>query len=190
MISGRISLPILEKEFLYPLKNYKSLIRGRKGIWDKAENLSAPSIEVATKNGILNRWNPPEKRYLYLVDATNISLEIAEQTCFEEMRITNAETKVTIGNFQVIPKEKNNKILNLDYERTTLKDIFQRLEVAKKKETDLIICDLKRDNIRNKEKIKSYVRAHRAETEIVVQIFAADFLLKQISSTIFGTTRQ
>lgn len=33
---------------------------------DKHPDIMPPSIEVAKENNFVNRWNPPDKRYLYL----------------------------------------------------------------------------------------------------------------------------
>ena len=115
--------PEAKETFCHPLKSYPKLVRGRKGTMTQASELAAPSLEIIEKFHILNRWTPPGKRYLYLVDASDPS-QNPEKVCMEEMRISEPTLDVTIANFTVCPDAQKNMILDLDYEDITVESIF------------------------------------------------------------------
>jgi hypothetical protein len=120
-------IDVCPEEFFYQLDNYNfgNLIRGRRKVWHCKNDLVAPPIEVAKECNIINRWNPPEKRYLYLVVGKGIP-EDTETVC-EEMR-TDSEEIVTLANFEVKEPEIKAMILDLDYERILRKDIERYME--------------------------------------------------------------
>ena len=176
--------PDTSATFLYPLKNFSRLIRGRKGCHNNAFDLLPPTVEIAKEKQILNRWNPPSKRYLYLVDATD-NMDTPEEICFEEMRISDISEDVTIADFIVSKKALNNKILNLDYDDILVKDIIQELKLRQKFETDIIIKNLQTEKNKRRNKIDREIRKHKKEIQKMCTIFAGKFLFKEICDVIF-----
>lgn len=176
--------PESECAFICPLKTYSKLIRGRKRHWTKAAELAAPSLEDIEKNHILNRWTPPGKRYLYLVDADSPS-RYPEKTCMEEMRITDTTLDVTVANFTVCDRALEEKILNLDYEDISVDDIFIQRELSRMAEADKIICELRTSGSKSKSRIRKQIKMHEVETKNLATIFCGKMLFKQICSAIF-----
>ncbi len=176
--------PESECAFIRPLKAYSKLIRGRKRHWTKAAELAAPSLEDIEKYHILNRWTPPGKRYLYLVDADSPS-RYPEKTCMEEMRITDATLDVTIANFTVCARAFEEKILDLDYEDISVDDIFIQRELSRMTESGKIICELRTSGFRSESRIRKQIKIHEEETKNIATIFCGRMLFKQICSAIF-----
>ncbi len=109
--------------FLKPLHNerFQHLMRGRRGKWRAENELMPPSIDIAKKSQIVNRWNPPDKQYLYLVAGTG-SVDDADVVA-EEMRLKKGET-ATISSFSVHSAHSADRILMLDYDDTSRNHIF------------------------------------------------------------------
>ena len=176
--------PESEKAFLHPLKAYPKLVRGRKHQWTKAEDLAAPSLEAIEKYHILNRWTPPGKRYLYLVDANDPS-QSPEKICMEEMRITDPALDVTIADFTVCSEALENKVLDLDYDDVSEEEIVLQHEFCRAVETGQIIQELNAGTVASKSRIKKQIRKHRTETQNFATIYCGRLFLKQICSAIF-----
>ncbi len=126
---------VCPEQFLISLENarFKYLVRGRRKEWLCKDDLRAPSIEIAKANNIINRWNPPDKRYLYLVSGKGTPEDI--ETACEEMRIKSGET-VTLANFEVCPTSKLAEIVDLDYESTSRDDIFNFVNAVEKEQVN------------------------------------------------------
>ena len=176
--------PESEKAFLHPLKVYPKLVRGRKHQWTKAEDLAAPSLEAIEKYHILNRWTPPGKRYLYLVDANDPS-QSSDKICMEEMRITDPTMDVTIADFTVCSEALENKVFDLDYDDVSEEEIVLQHEFCQAVETGQIIQELNTGTVASKSRIKKQIRKHRTETQNFATIYCGRLFLKQICSAIF-----
>lgn len=170
--------------FWHPLKSYPKLIRGRKETRTQAIELAAPSLETIEKYHILNRWTPPGKRYLYLVDANNPS-QNPEKVCLEEMRVADPNQDVTIAQFTVQPDALEDRILDLDYEDTSVENIFQQSHTRQSSVTDKIIQELLSGSSVTERRIKKKLQQHQQERRCVAQIFCGQHLLKQICTAIF-----
>lgn len=164
-------------------EKFKHLSRGRRGSWTGKKDLEAPSIEVAKKNNIINRWNPPSKRYLYLV-AGDGSDNDTETAC-EEMRIKTDET-LTVASFQFLEDPKKSLILDLDYEDTTRQEIFDFAELYEKEQVKEIISRIYSEGISiTKEEIAHQVKLREDKTIWLANAFIGKLLLKEICDAIF-----
>lgn len=164
-------------------EKFKHLSRGRRGSWTGKKDLEAPSIEVAKKNNIINRWNPPSKRYLYLV-AGDGSDNDTETAC-EEMRIKTDET-LTVASFQFLEDPKKSLILDLDYEDTTRQEIFDFAELYEKEQVKEIISRIYSEGISiTKEEIAHQVKLREDKTIWLANAFVGKLLLKEICDAIF-----
>lgn len=176
--------PEAKETFCHPLKSYPKLVRGRKGTMTQASELAAPSLEIIEKFHILNRWTPPGKRYLYLVDASNPS-QNPEKVCMEEMRISNPALDVTMPNFTVRPDAQENLILDLDYEDITVESIFENSDGQRKTESAKIIRELSTDVPVTEHKIKKQIMRQEPETRHIAQVFCGQLIFKHICAAIF-----
>lgn len=175
---------ICPNEFLVPLSNFDCLLRGRRKEWQLAQDLMPPSIEFAIANNIINRWNPPEKRYLYLVNGMPTSAE-NDMVCLEEMRIKKDET-VTIANFHIVKSARNKKVISLDFDDVTRQDIFDFVNVGQKKQTHDLIEQIYTQKISpTKENIKKQIELQTKETTELACSFCGKLLLKEICDAIF-----
>ncbi|MDD4760909.1 MAG: hypothetical protein PHU66_08895, partial [Bacteroidaceae bacterium] len=175
---------ICPNEFLVPLNNYNCLLRGRKKEWKLRDDLLPPSIECALQNNIINRWNLPSKRYLYLAIG-NCGIENGEKVCLEEMRIRAGDI-VTIANFDINKLASNKKIINLDFDNISRQDIFDFMNATEKAQTrDLIEEIYVQKIVPTKENIKEQVESHTKETTALACSFCGKLLLKEICDTIF-----
>lgn len=176
--------PEIKGTFSHPIGSYPKLIRGRKEIRTHAAELAAPSLEVVEKYHILNRWTPPGKRYLYLVDAS-ISSQNPEKVCMEEMRVSDPALDVTIADFTVCPDARENMILDLDYEDITIENIFSQSDTRQTSESEKMIQELRTGATVNRRKIERQIRKHESGIRNNVRVFSGQFLLKNICSAIF-----
>ena len=177
-------ITICPDEFLIPLSNFNYLIRGRRGKWKLAQDLVPPSIEFALANNIVNRWNPPEKRYLYLVNG-NQNSQNNDDVCFEEMRIQENEI-LTIANFDVATLALHKKIFNLDFDDISRKEIFDFVNNEKQKQVQDVIEQIYIQNITaTKENIENQIKLNSKETKKLISSFCGKLLLKEICDAIF-----
>lgn len=175
---------ICPNDFLVPLSNFDYLLRGRRKEWQLAKDLMPPSIAFAIANNIINRWNPPEKRYLYLVNGMSTSTD-NDMVCLEEMRIKKDET-VTIANFHIVNPACHKKVINLDFDDVTREDIFDFVNVGQKKQTHYLIEQIYTQKITpTKENIKKQIELQTKETTKLACSFCGKLLLKEICDAIF-----
>ena len=177
------TIKMCPREFLLSMddRKFKNLLRGRKGSWCKKEELAAPSIEIAQKNHSINRWNPPNKRYLYLVvgDGSDNDQDVA----FEELRIKSGE-EVTIANFAFTGADA--KIFNLDYEEISRESIFDYIETYRKDGVSDIISEIYNLKLRpTKQVIAEQIKLRGNKTKYYVNTFIGKLLLKEICDVIF-----
>jgi len=168
------------KEFYVDLNSYV-LTRGRRGSYKKSEEIMPPSIETAIKYGCLNRWNPPNKRYNYLVVSKN---DMDIETSLLETRTKCGE--YTVARFEFVREIK--KILNLDFEKITFLDIEGELLAYKYRFADDCVKKLRNERIndkRIKKKIKRLCEKQHKNTLSVITIYTAKMLLKYICKEIF-----
>lgn len=173
------------EQFLLTLENakFKHLLRGRRKEWHCKNDLCAPSIEVAKANNIINRWNPPDKRYLYLVAGKGIPEDI--ETACEEMRIQSGE-KVTLAKFVVRTDYQKNKIFDLDYESISRKSIFEFVDTIEKEHLSELISQMIENNIPfTQEHVKQQVALQHSKTQWLATAFAGKLLLKELVDGIF-----
>lgn len=176
--------PEIKGAFCHPIRYYPKLIRGRKEIRTHAAELAAPSLAVVEEYHILNRWTPPGKRYLYLVDASSSS-QNPEKVCMEEMRVSDPALDVTIADFTVRPDARENVILDLDYEDITIENIFSQSDTRQASESEKMIQELRTGATVNRRKIERQIRKHESGIRNNVRVFSGQFLLKNICSAIF-----
>lgn len=177
---------VCPEQFLLPLDNNKfmHLIRGRREEWHCKNDLCAPSIEVARANNIINRWNPPDKRYLYLVAGKGIPNDI--ETACEEIRIKSGET-VTLANFEVCAIAKNAKIVDLDYESISREDIFDFAETIEKEQVKEIVTNITKSGIPpTEEYIRQQINLKGNKTKWLANAFAGKLFIKEICDAIFA----
>lgn len=172
-------------EFIAPICSFfdnNVVARGRRGRWNMASQLAPPSIEVAKANNIINRWNPPDKRFLYLAVGDT---EKVRETVFAEMRAKAGE-ELTVGDFSLRDYAKTKKIINLDFGAISRTDIFEELERAKNSTVKQIVGELQPLCCRPTEAVvKSKIAAVHHQTENTVKVFCGRLLLKELGDVIF-----
>lgn len=176
---------VCPEQFLFPLDcdKFNHLLRGRRKEWHSKSDLCAPSIEIAKANNIINRWNPPDKRYLYLVAGKGTPDDI--ETVCQEMRIKPGET-LTIANFEVCDAAKKSMIIDLDYENISRQDIFDFAEKANKKQVSKIINQITESGITpSEEYIRHQINISESKTKWLASAFVGKLLLKEICEAIF-----
>lgn len=172
-------------EFVKPVSSFfekATVLRGRRGKWDKEVQLASPSIEVAKANNIINRWNPPDKRFLYLAVG---KADVAQETVIAEMRAKSDE-EITIGSFSLQEYAIGGKIVNLNFEGISREEIFSELEKTKKQIVSEVLRDFEASRrIPSDGAIKRAIDARHSRTESTVKIFCGRLLLKEIGDVIF-----
>ena len=175
---------VCPEEFLITMNNnkLKYLSRGRRGSWNKKEDLAAPSIEIAKKYNIINRWNPPEKRYLYLAGKEDYGNDV--ETICEELRAKTGEI-ITVASFKFIG-DKDFRILDLDYETMTRQEIFNFAEAYEKKQVKEIISQICSEGYSpTKDEIMKKIKLREDKTVWLANAFVGKLLLKELCDTIF-----
>ncbi|MBT9776907.1 hypothetical protein GPL15_10360 [Clostridium sp. MCC353] len=175
---------VCPEEFFVTMNNkkLKFLSRGRRGIWDKKEDLAAPSIEIAKKNNIINRWNPPDRRYLYLTGKEHNGNDV--ETISEELRAKTGET-ITVASFKFIG-DNNFKILDLDYETITRQEIFNFVEDYEKNQVKEIISKVCTESyVPTKNEIMKQIKLRENKTVWLANTFVGKLLLKELCDAIF-----
>lgn len=164
-------------------EKFKHLSRGRRGAWKQRKDLAAPSIEVAEEHNIINRWNPPSKRYLYMVAGDGSENDM--ETACEEMRVKPDEV-LTIAKFHYMGDPKDALILDLDYEDVTRQEIFDFAEMYEKEQVKEIISRIHSEEISiTKEEIAHQVKLREDKTIWLANAFVGKLLLKEICDAIF-----
>lgn len=112
--------------FLLKCKDLGIITRCRKGEFNTEKDILPPSIDIAEANNIVNRWNPPGKRYLYAAHSRDnpqySGLTQNEYTCFKEMRAKKG-IKYTFADFRARSGSEDKSILNMDYTGILQSDI-------------------------------------------------------------------
>lgn len=173
-------------KFYINVGTLSKLIHGRKGVWNKAIDIEPPTIEVAKKKKIINRWNPPNKRYLYLV-IDNGNSQNANKVCINELRATDG-MNVTICNFEVNGYSKSGKLINLDYESISYEEIEEILKEYKDKLINECMSKIDIYDSDNKSIIKSInkvMHENKKQIEMKVNEYCGKYILKKICDTIF-----
>lgn len=177
---------VCPEQFLLSLDNdkFEHLLRGRRKEWHCKNDLCAPSIEVAKANNIINRWNPPDKRYLYLVAGKGTPEDT--ETAFQEMRIKPGEL-VTLANFEVCDAAKKAIIIDLDYENILRNDIFDFAERTEKEQVNRIVRQIAESGMSPKEEyVKQQINLEDSKTKWLANAFVGKLLLKEICDAIFA----
>lgn len=170
--------------FVKPLGSFadQTILRGRRGNRTKTEELNPPTIEVAKKNHIINRWNPPDKRYLYVSFG---EYENALETVEAEMRAKPGE-EITVGEFKFKTDPEKMLIADLDYDQISRNSIFGVLEEYKNTEVSDIVTHFSgRKVMPSKKEIMQQIEAKRDQTTIAATAFCGALTLKEICDTIF-----
>ena len=172
-------------EFVKPISSFfeqAAVLRGRRGKWDEEVQLEPPSIEVAKANNIINRWNPPDKRFLYLAVG---NADVAQETVLAEMRAKAGE-EITIGSFALREYAIGGKIVNLNFEGISHEEIFSEPEKTKKQIVSEVIRNFKASKrVPSEAAIKRAIDSHHGQIESTVKIFCGRLLLKEIGDAIF-----
>jgi len=166
------------------------LNRGRRGKWDSVDDLLPPSIEVAIKNNIINRWNPPNKRYLYLAIANSYkkhstSLSINEYSCLKEMRTKPLEI-VTLSRFYINEDSYNKRAINLAYDHISRAEILLNFENDQKKIVSDIVDGMLINNTNiDEHSIINLIKNKKEKLTAMASILIGQSLLKEICEAIF-----
>lgn len=173
--------------FLLTMKDnrFSHLSRGRRGIWNNLADLCAPSIEVAKKCKIVNRWNPPEKRYLYLSADSADDLSSLTETVFEEMRMRAGEN-ITVASFRYLPSKASARIADFDFDGVNREDIFAEFGIAEQKLVAEIVNKILDDGVApTDDYIQDQIKLQDEATTKTNSIFAGKLFLKEICEAIF-----
>lgn len=175
-------LDICPDHFLIEIGDLSHLLRGRKGTWFTESDLMPPTIEIATKLNIINRWNPPSKRYVYLVNGND---ENSERICLEEIRI-KPDVDVTVGNILISSRARNKKILNLDYSEISREQIHSILDETRNKNVSDILDEIFTEEIKpTEENVDMLIKKRNEKSRIAVASYCGELLMKEICDAIF-----
>lgn len=171
-------------EFLKPLHLFSDqvFLRGRRGRWTSKDDIAPPSLQVAKENNIINRWNPPNKRYLYLASGDRNEVE---QTVLAELRAQNGE-EITTAEFTFADSSTHGVIVNLDYERLSKQKIFSNLYHYKDETVFKITHAVTQSGkVPTKDAILHEINKRNFQTEQAIVLFMGQLLLKEICDRIF-----
>lgn len=176
-----------DKFFIYE-SDIKRFVRGRRGKSNDKNYINAPSIEIAIKNNLINRWNPPGKRYLYLVASIENENENLDEVCLEELRAKDLEV-FTVGDFKIKDIAKKNKLINLDYENISFESITSlaevKLENKKNAAVDEIIKQYPFDLSELDSRIKSITEVQYNDVRNIATEYTGLLFLKYLCDVIF-----
>lgn len=184
------TVDVYPQEFYVTLDGLVYLHRGRRGKWSKPGDFFPPSIEFAKQKNIINRWNPSDKRYLYLAashtnEPYSQSICLNEFVCLEEMRI-KANEEVSLAQFRVVKQAKRKTVINLDYENIKRADIFEYIQNEEKRQVTSILERILEQHIQLTESnIKQLIDEQSVQTKQIASVFCGKLLLKEISKAIF-----
>lgn len=171
-------------EFLKPLHlfSHQVFLRGRRGRWKSKDDIAPPSLQVAKENNIINRWNPPKKRYLYLASGNRSEVE---QTVLAELRAQDGE-EITTAEFTFADSATHGVIVNLDYERLSREEVFSNFYRYKDETISQITqAVMQPGKVPAKDAILHEINTRTAQTEQAVVLFIGQLLLKEICDRIF-----
>lgn len=172
--------------FLVKCKDLGFLTRCRKGIYEREADVLPPPLEIALRNNIVNRWNPPGKRYLYaahsLVNSVLCGISENEYTCFQEMRAKKGE-EYTFADFEVVSGSRDKCFLNMDYTGLEQSDIETHYDNVIRDEAQAIAnAMIETGVLLTKEQLKPIIR--KGTQKLAVGYVGKSFLLP-ICQTIF-----
>lgn len=178
-------ISVYPDNFFVELGKIKNITRGRHGEWCKTKDLLPPSIAIAKANNSLNRWNPSDKRYLYLARSDVTSSVDNEFICFEEMRSQIGQL-ATFIDFSVASIAKKKVIINLDYEMITRKSLIKQLEgYGKDLFGEVLAQMLRNDSKPTRSNIDKAINERNLKTYQEVSVFCGQVLLKELCDAIF-----
>lgn len=171
---------VCPESFFVKKSSLGTLLRGRRGEYNAVKDLYPPSIKVAKDNKIINRWNPPDKRYNYLVieqyDRAN-----AQETVLRELRSKSYEN-YTICIFESHDEKsaKNQLLINLDYQELSVGDIWLDTQIKLNKITQDYV-----ENLISKKNYNLQANIIEDKTRILMTEFAGKYLLSALCRAIF-----
>ena len=165
------------------------LCRGRRQEHSRAEEIYPPTIDVAIKNNSINRWNPPDRRYIYLVDGEKEKDEAsADRVCLAELRAKRNET-FTLVNFTVQESACEKKLLRLDYEHLAISDIEkqkdEKLEQIIKNDVNVLKQQYPFDVDELNERIRSITNGQKKDVTEIASEYLAKTFFKYLCDVIF-----
>lgn len=174
------------KEFFIEEEKLGRLVRARRGNHSLGEDIYPPSIETAIDQNIINRWNPPGKRYLYLAFETEgVS---PDEVCLEEIRSKVGES-ITLVDFKVKENARKKRLLNLAYEGVN--DIEIEADISEMLD-DIVQADVeqvKTDAVLGKYNIditiNNVMKANEEKIKTLANIYIGRKLLSTICRVIF-----
>jgi hypothetical protein len=184
------TIDVFSDEFFINLGNIKYLCRGRKGERHSIEDLLPPSIEVAKAKNIINRWNPPDRRFLYLATTQTdfpfrFGFSMNEYVCCKEMRLTAGE-EVTLSQFCISPLSSQKKVINLAYDDISRSDIFAYVDQYEKKLVNEIIVNVIENRVPLSNKnVQTQIEQHSKEIRKLAGILCGKLFLKELCDAIF-----
>lgn len=162
------------------------LTRCRKGVYERETDVLPPPLDIAKANNIVNRWNPPGKRYLYAAhswrnpDVSNLTEN--EYTCFQEMRAKKG-VSYTFADFEINVGSANKYVINMDYTGLGQSDIEAYYDRALHNQAQTIAHALIRAGVfPSKEQLMPIIQ--KGTQELAVGYIGRSFLLP-ICQTIF-----
>jgi hypothetical protein len=178
--------PIAAREFFVEEGKLSRLVRARRDIHSSGDDIVPPSIEIAKKYNIINRWNPPEKRYSYLVvETANIS---PDEVCLEEIR-SQAGEDISLVDFKVREISKKKKLLNLAYEGVDdfviESEVTESLNAIVQEDIEKIVNDSQSGNKDIHNLINDAVKENKEKTKTLANLYVGRKLLSTICRVIF-----
>jgi len=181
------------ESFTFDLCTISHMCRGRKGYHDDIGELLPPCIDYAIKHNKINRWNPPNKRFLYLAASfgdkpfDNVFTH-DQKVCCEELRMKSGK-KITLADFFPARTSDKKKILNLNYEDISIKEIDKRFfggakHIATEIADEYIIKKAQPSEADVRKRIEEKYEQERYIHDVNTQIFVASLFLKNLTETI------
>ncbi len=178
--------PIAAQEFFVEEEKLGRLVRARRGTYSSGNDIVPPSIEIAKKCNIINRWNPPEKRYSYLVvETANVS---PDEVCLEEIRSKVGED-ISLVDFKVRETSTKKKLLNFAYEGVDdfiiESDVSDSLYAIVQEDIERIVNDFHYGDEDIHNLINDRVKENEDKTKTLANLYAGRKLLSTICRVIF-----
>jgi hypothetical protein len=176
-----------ESEFLIELGTITKMCRGRKGVHREICELFPPPIG----KGSINRWNPPDKQYIYLVPVWGKlqSDDECEKVCIEEIRAT-VEQDISFMDFIPVQCAENKKILVLDYEDITKEDLDRDVAIYQHQASAEIIAEylpevIAKHTMPPETEIKAKIEERTASNRSLTEIYCGKLFLVEFCHAIF-----
>ena len=165
------------------------LCRGRSGRWEDPIDIYPPTIDIALEKNCINRWNPPDRRYIYLVSWNKEKTQSrADKVCLAELRAKKGQI-ISIVNFKVTDKAKEKILLNLDFDRLSFADIeksiYNQLDIVIKKDVNDIIDQYPFNTNELNERIKSLTDSQYDDIKEIASEYLAQIFFKYLCDVIF-----